>query len=31
LDNAKIRSIGFVPHYTIEDAIHRTIDILKGE
>jgi nucleoside-diphosphate-sugar epimerase len=29
LDNTKLRSIGFVPSYTIEDAIHRTIEILK--
>ncbi len=29
LDNKKIQSIGFVPAYVIEDAICRTIDILK--
>lgn len=29
LDNSRIKGIGFVPHYTIEDAIRRTIDILK--
>lgn len=29
LDNTKLRSIGFIPSYTIEDAIHRTIEILK--
>lgn len=29
LDNTKLHGTGFLPHYTIEDAIERTIDILK--
>lgn len=30
LDNSRIKGIGFVPQYTIEDAIHRTIEVLRG-
>ena len=30
LDNSKIRSIGFEPHYEIKDAIERTIRILSN-
>lgn len=29
LDNSKLKSLGFKPMYDIEDAIHRTIEILK--
>ena len=29
LSNERIKSIGFVPHYTMRDAIQRTIQILK--
>lgn len=31
LDNSRIRSIGFRPHYEIEDAINRTIRILRND
>ena len=29
LDNTKIRNIGYVPHYSMKDAINRTLDILS--
>ena len=29
LDNSRIKLIGFVPKYEINDAIHRTVEILK--
>lgn len=29
LDNSKLKSIGFIPKYSIRDAINRTIEILK--
>lgn len=29
LDSSRLRSIGFLPHYKIEDAIRRTIELLK--
>lgn len=29
LDNTRLKNIGFTPRYTIEDAIRRTIEILK--
>lgn len=29
LNNEKLKNLGFVPHYTIMDAIKRTVDILK--
>lgn len=29
LDNTRLRELGFLPHYTIDDAIRRTIDLLK--
>lgn len=30
LDNTRLRGLGFLPKYTIEDAIFRTINILQG-
>ena len=30
LDNTKLKQLGFHPHYTIENAIRRTIEILKS-
>lgn len=29
LDSSRLQSIGFLPHYKIDDAIHRTIELLK--
>lgn len=29
LDNTRIRNIGYVPHYSMKDAINRTLDILS--
>ncbi len=29
LDNGRLLGIGFLPHYSIEDAVHRTIEILR--
>ena len=29
LDSSRLQSIGFLPHYKIDDAIHRTIELLN--
>lgn len=31
LDNTRLRSIGWQPHYVMQDALNRTITILRGE